>query len=167
MNTRSVPTTTTSPYSSAKAEAVCTRLAETMVLKAPIARVWEALREFKCNELFPTSVKKIHFLEGGSPCTVGSQYQLEWIDGTVATFRVVEVSEIEYCFTIEMIDVTPKQKYTSMLSTIQLKRVTEDNSTFVSWKTLYSSDVTGDVLSARKNLLAGYFKDLRALEKKM
>ena len=147
-----------------KAEAVVSCLLEESVhLKTPVGKVWEALKEFNWEKICPTKVKACKFLTGTS-MQIGSTYKLELNDGATYTFMIVEMSELKRKYTFEMIDCEPKQKFSSMLSTLKCCPVTEDHSVVLNWQTLYSNDVTNDIIKARREVIKSYFADMKKLE---
>ena len=138
-------------------------LEESSVIRAPIGKIWESIKEFNWEKMCPTTVKSCKFLSGNA-LQIGSTYKLVLVDGTSYTFMIVEISEIKRKYTFEMIDCEPKQKFTSMLSTLKLRKVTEDLNTVLIWQTDYSNDVTQDIISARRQVVKSYFKDFKKFE---
>ena len=138
-------------------------LEESCVIRAPIGKMWEMIKEFNWEKMCPTTIKSCKFLTGNS-LQIGSTYKLDLVDGTSYTFMIVEISEIKRKYTLEMIDCEPKQKFTSMLSTLKLRKVTEDLNTVLTWQTDYSNDVTPNIISARRDVVKSYFKDLKKFE---
>jgi hypothetical protein len=138
-------------------------LQESCMLKVPVGKLWDSVKEFKWEKLAPSCIKSLKFTRG-SPMELGAEYEMVMIDGSSYTFRIVELSEVKRKFTVEMIECEPKQKFSSMLSSFKMEKVSDDNSTYLCWQTIYSNDVTQDILKERKNLMKAYFKDLKKLE---
>lgn len=58
---------------------------------------------------------------------------------------VRELSSITHSITFEIIECTPASSVTSTIHTISLKKITNNNSTFIEWITDFSSDATAAV----------------------
>ena len=138
-------------------------LEESCVIRAPIGKIWESIKEFNWEKMCPSKVKSCKFISGNA-LQIGSTYKLDLVDGTSYTFMIVEISEIKRKYTFEMIDCEPKQKFSSMLSTLKLNNVTQDHNTVLTWQTDYSNDVTPDIISARREVIKSYFKDFKKFE---
>src|SRR4051812_17324842 len=122
---------------------------ESCVLKVPVGTVWEGFKEFKFEKMAPSIISASKFLSG-NPCQVGSTYQIEYKDGSMVTYMIVEISELKRCMTVDMIDCKPKQSFSSMLTCLRFCKITEDNTTGMVWKALFSNDVSSDVLKSKK-----------------
>jgi hypothetical protein len=131
---------------------------ESCVLKAPLAQVWEGLKEF--DKVLTSHVKSVKFLNG-SFTEIGSLFEVEYLDGAAWTFRVTEVSEKRRTWSYDLISANSEVGFTSMETTIHLHRVTEDDSTFLTWETDFSNDVNTHVLQDQKFKKLDYFKDLK------
>jgi hypothetical protein len=138
-------------------------LEESTYLRAPIGKIWECIKEFNFEKICPTKIRSCKFLTG-NPMQIGSTYKLEFNDGTTFTFMIVEMSELKRKYTFEMIDCEPKQNFSSMLSTLKCCPVTNDNTTVLTWQTLYSNDVTPDIIRNRKEVIKSYFSDMKKCE---
>jgi hypothetical protein len=136
---------------------------ESTVVSLPVDKVWEYLKSFQFEKVFPTVVKSIRFTSGG-PTEVGSVFQIEFKDGTTFEKRIVEISEVKRRLVWEVISATPESSFSSMLSTVKIYKVTEDNTTFLVWETNYSNDVDTSVLLSEKNRKYENFKDLKKLK---
>ncbi|KND00278.1 uncharacterized protein SPPG_04607 [Spizellomyces punctatus DAOM BR117] len=114
-----------------------TRVQESRVFPHPINVVWNHVRpaDFK----FWTSAVKETQVEGGLPGEVGSQRKVTFKDGTVQRYQIVELSDLAYFITYEMIESNPPIKSSAALHTIKLRKITHDNSTLVEWESDYSS----------------------------
>ncbi|PVU88793.1 hypothetical protein BB561_005688 [Smittium simulii] len=107
------------------------------VINAPLSAVWNKTKDLDFS--FWSAVQSCT-LEANSPQEVGGCRKVTFKDGTVQTFRVIEISEINNSITYELIDSTPAVSFMSVVSTISLNYVTSNNSCFVSWDTTFSSD---------------------------
>lgn len=129
----------------------------------PVETVWSNIKSFQYEKVFPSNVKSLKFVSGG-PCEVGSVFKVEFKDGSVYEKRILEISEVKRKIVWELISASPETSYSSMVSTIKVCKVTEDNTTFVSWVTDFSNDVSTNVVMSDKNLILQDFKDLKKLK---
>jgi hypothetical protein len=135
---------------------------ESCVLGTPIGKVWDALKTFDFAKYLPTSVTTVKFVTG-SANEIGSVFSVEYTDGSVWTFRIVEISESRRVLSYELIDAKPDITFSSLQLTIRLYKVTENNSTFISWESDYSNDVNTHVVQDGKFKKVDAFKDLKKL----
>ena len=135
---------------------------ESCTLNANVGKVWEALKTFDFVKFLPSHVKKSKFLSGG-PNEVGSQFEIEYTDGSVWTNRIIEISENHRSFSYELVSATPQISYSSMQNHITLRKVTFDNTTFVEWVTDFSNDVDSHIVQDNKFKKVDYFKDLKKI----
>jgi len=135
---------------------------ESLLIKAPVGKIWDLFKEFKWEKLCPTKIKSCKFLTG-NPLQIGSTYKLETERGCSFTYMIVELSELKRKFSVELIECEPKENFSSMLTMFKLNRITEDNTTLLTWQTLFSNDVSVDTLNKRKEIVKGYFSDLKRL----
>jgi len=82
----------------------------------------------------------------GAPGEVGSLKKLHYKDGTAQTIRLVELSDLNYFLSFDLIEANPAAQFTSALHTIGLKRITSNNTTFVEWSVDFSSDAGAAVV---------------------
>lgn len=132
------------------------------VLNAPVGKIWDSLKTFDWSKILPSHVLTTKFTSGG-PSEVGSQFEVEYVDGSVWQYRIVEVSELTRSFSYELISASPQTSFTSMLNHVRLHKVTFDDSTFIEWSTDFSNDVDTHVIQDNKFKKNDYFKDLRKL----
>jgi len=129
------------------------------VLQAHVGKVWDGLKTLELNKLLSSHVKSQKFTSGNAN-EVGSQFEVEYTDGSTWTFRVVEISEIHRSISYELVSANPQTTFSSMVNTIKLHKVTFDDSTFVEWSTDFSNDVDSHVIQDNKYKKIDYFKDL-------
>ena len=139
----------------------CHQLAS-CVLNAPVGKIWDGLKSFEWSKILPSHVKSTKFTSGNAS-EVGSQFEVEYVDGSVWHYRIVEVSELTRSFSYELISATPQVSFTSMLNHVRLHKVTFDDTTFVEWTTDFSSDVDTHVIQDNKFKKIDYFTDLKKL----
>jgi hypothetical protein len=135
---------------------------ESVVLPSPAGKVWEALKSFAWEKYLPTSVKSSKFTSGNEH-EVGSIFELEYVDGSVWTYRITDISETRRGLGFELISATPEISFSSMTSFIRIFKVTEDKTTFLQWETDFSNDVNSHTLQDQKYKKLEYFKDLKNL----
>ena len=136
----------------------CTQISSVM-LPSPVGKVYEMLKTMNFSQIFPSVIKSLKFTSG-SPNEVGSMYDVEFQDGHVWTMRMVEISEVKRSFSWEMISASPKTPFSSMLCKMKMSKVTADNTTFLKWKTSFSSDVDAKVLKETCSRRMEEFRDL-------
>ncbi|KAI3647778.1 hypothetical protein MP228_007999 [Amoeboaphelidium protococcarum] len=136
---------------------VVTHVKESAVIAAPYARVWEQVRPLTFKWL--SAVKEVKVVDGNES-QVGSQRKITYVDGTVQTVRVLELSDVENFVTYEVVSSEPAVQVSSAIHTIRLRRVTADDSTFVEWVSDYSSDASQEVIQDSKYKKHEAFTDL-------
>mmetsp|Transcript_4017 Transcript_4017/g.9462 ORF Transcript_4017/g.9462 Transcript_4017/m.9462 type:complete len:187 (+) Transcript_4017:41-601(+) len=137
-----------------------TNVTQSAVIQAPIEKVWELLRplDFK----FLPTVEKVEPEGKGFPATVGTVFSIRYKDSTVQKIKLMGLSDISHTLTYDVIESQPAVKYSSALHTIQLKRVSMGNNTFMTWTTDFSKDAGQDVLQDSKYKKLEAFKSLHA-----
>lgn len=133
---------------------------ESTVLSTPLESVWDKLKSFHFHKFLSTHIKSVKFTNG-SQTEVGSVFDVEYVDGSVWTFRILEISDIRHSISYEVISANPNVGFTSMVTFIKLMKVTEDNSTFISWETDFSNDVNSHIVQDQKFKKLDYFKDFK------
>jgi len=137
-----------------------TRVHETTVLNRPVGIVWEAIKPL--NFAFSSIVQKVD-VEHGHQHEVGSFRKITYKDGTIQKVKVLELSDYRYSVTYELVESEPPTRVLSAIHTITLRRVTENNTTFIEWISDFSSDASQEVIQdSRFKKLEG-FSDLRKL----
>lgn len=133
---------------------------ESCVLCVKVGDVWDSLKTLSWEKVFSSHVKSIKFTSG-SPYEIGSTFEVEYKDGSVWTNRIIELSERRRVIAWELIGATPNISFTSMMVSVKLFEVTENNSTYISWETDYSNDVNAHIVQDGKYKKLDYFKDLK------
>jgi hypothetical protein len=132
------------------------------VLNSPVGKVWEALKSFNWATILPTHVKSLKFLCGGAN-EVGSQFEVVYVDGSVWTFRIIEISENHRSFSYELVSASPETSFSSMQNHVKLCKITYDNTTYVEWSTDFSNDVDSHVVQDNGFKKTEYFKDFKKI----
>ncbi len=135
---------------------------ESCVLGSPIGVVWDAIKTLDFAKYLPSSVTSVKFVTG-SCNELGSVFSLEYLDGSVWTYRIIEISERGRTISYELIDAKPDITFSSLQVTIKLYQVTEDNSTFLMWESDYSNDVNAAIVQDGKFKKLDAFQDLRKI----
>lgn len=133
---------------------------ESTVLNVPLGNAWDLLKSFKFNEFFPTNVQAVKFTSGNAH-EVGSLFQVSYVDGSTWTFRIIEISESRRALSYELVVAEPEISFSSLVNTIRLFKVTDDNSTFALWESFYSNDVNAHTIQDAKFKKLDCFKDLK------
>lgn len=133
---------------------------ESTVINAQVGAVWEALRSFELSKLFPTNIKNVKFTSGNAN-EVGSTFQIEYTDGSVWTYKILEISDSKRVLSYELITAEPEIAFSSLQHTIKVFKVTEDNSTYFAWESDFSNDVNSHILQDTKFKKLDAFKDLK------
>lgn len=92
-------------------------------MNASIDAVWEVLRPLDFAWLSAVKECKV---QNGSAAEVGSQRRVTYADGAVQTVKLVELSDIEYFLTYDVISSEPAVTVTSAVHTLKLRRITFD-----------------------------------------
>ena len=132
-----------------------THVRESRVIQASPDQVWAQIRPLTFP--FSSSVKECKVTEG-TVAEVGSHRRVHYTDGTVQTLKVLEINDLLFQITYELIWSEPAVTVTSAVHTIKLHHVTYDNSSVVEWTSDYSNDATQEVVQDSK------FKKLEAFE---
>jgi len=130
---------------------------ESYHLRAPLEKVWALVRPVNFAYL-PTVVRAD---EGkASLAEVGAHRQVTYKDGTIQTIRVTGISELDFSVSWELELSAPATAFAAQTHTVRLRRVTEGNTTFVEWSTLFSSDASTEVVQDAKYKQADNFAAL-------
>merc|ERR1719245_3037643 len=82
---------------------------------------------------------------------VGSEMTMKYKDKTTQKVRVLGINDLDHSITWEMTESEPAVKFTSVVNTITLRRITtqldgQKGKTFVEWVSDYSNDATAEVI---------------------
>ncbi|KAL7411395.1 hypothetical protein BDY24DRAFT_396647 [Mrakia frigida] len=139
-----------------------TQIVESAVINAPLAATWHAI---KLNSFadFWTALESSKSDENTSAETEVTTFKFK--DGTTQTIKLEEWSALEHKISYSIIASEPALTFTSVVSTITLKKVTSgasENATFVEWSANFSSDADAGVIEdarfKRKEALADLAK---------
>jgi len=127
---------------------MATRAWSSAIVKAPLSKVWNLVRSVDFHYL-PT-VLDAHLEDTATPSQVGGVRSVTYKDKTVQRIRLLELSDVNHTVTWELIESTPAISFLSAMHTVELRSVTVDSSTFISWTTDFSKDAAHEVLTDAK-----------------
>jgi len=137
-----------------------THQTESSVVDKPISKVWEELKLFNFEKLFPTNVKSLKFT-GGNCNDARGVFDLTYSDGSVWSYGILEVSDQKRKISFELIEATPEVSFTSVQHTIKLIKVTAENNTFIEWSSDYTNDVNSHIIQDSKYKKLECFADMK------
>ena len=126
--------------------------------------VWAFLRDFNATPQYVEAVSSSEMLEGTPPDRVGAERRLVLADGAPVRERLVALDDVERSFTYHLLEGPfPLSAY---YSTICVKPVTSDKSSFIEWWSTY--DCAAADATAMDDLLAGtlYGGGLKSLRRR-
>lgn len=111
------------------------RVTRSAIIDAPIARVWEVLRDFNSHTAWHPAIAESQ-IEGGEPADrVGCVRNFTLRDGAHVREQLLSLSDREHRFTYCILDADiPLERY---VATVQLKPVTDGNRTFWHWQSTF------------------------------
>eukprot|EP00466_Bigelowiella_natans_P002791 jgi/Bigna1/52777/estExt_Genewise1Plus.C_110101 len=142
---------------------------ETAIIESSIEKVWKVVRplDFK----FLPDVENVEVLASDgdkkqvTSDSVGGLRKIKYKKST-QTVKILEISDINYSITYDLIMAEPAVGFSSAVYTIKLQRVTENGSTFMSWSTDFSNDASQEILQDNKYKKLEGFGALRTHLKK-
>lgn len=117
-------------------------------------QVWKAIRplDFK----FLPNVASVEIENKESPSAVGAVRKVTYKDSadgktvTMQRIKLLELSDVNYTVTYDLIESTPAVKVMSAIYSLKLSRVSMDNTTYVEWSCDFSSDASQEVIQDAK-----------------
>ncbi|MBM3599596.1 MAG: zinc-binding dehydrogenase [Alphaproteobacteria bacterium] len=111
------------------------RVTRSAIIDAPIARVWEVLRDFNSHWAWHPAVGESH-IENGEPADqVGCVRNFHLKDGNHIREQLLGLSDRDHISTYCILDATlPMRHY---VATVQLKPVTDGDRTFWHWQSTF------------------------------
>ncbi|KAI9140995.1 hypothetical protein BKA69DRAFT_1076619 [Paraphysoderma sedebokerense] len=125
-----------------------TRVNESAHIPASVEQIWSLVRDATFG--WWSIVAKVEVEGGMKPAEVGSVRKVTFKDGTVQRYKLLELSDLEYYVTYDVIESNPAVTYSSAIHTLKLRRVTKDNTTFAEWSADFSGDSSQAVISDAK-----------------
>jgi len=141
------------------------RVYESCILSAPLERVWAAVRPLDFKFLF-AQVKSAKFDDNKARAsTVGSIRTITYKDkdSTQQKIRLAELSDNDHHVTWELVTSQPEITYSGVTHTIRLRKVTQDDATFVEFTSDFAKDASYDVIYDSVYKKHDFFKALGAV----
>eukprot|EP01089_Gocevia_fonbrunei_P007372 TRINITY_DN1846_c0_g1_i1.p1 TRINITY_DN1846_c0_g1~~TRINITY_DN1846_c0_g1_i1.p1 ORF type:complete len:146 (-),score=44.67 TRINITY_DN1846_c0_g1_i1:116-553(-) len=138
-----------------------TRASASAIVAAPIEKVWAELRQFNFPAKLFSTVESVVLEDNAAPTTVGGVRTVTWKSGEIRKQRLLEVSDIERRAVWETVESVPEAEVSATISTISAKRITESNSTLITWESEFSSDVSGQVIVFEQNAYKQNLDDIK------
>jgi len=142
-----------------------TRAFASAVVPASIDKVWAVLRLFTSPSTLFSTVQKVEIEEGASATTVGAVRKITFKNGVVQRQRLLELSDLHFTAGWEVLpneNAEVSSAVSAVITTIQLYRVTENHSTYVSWSADFSADATGQYVVQEQQDYAKNLADIKA-----
>jgi len=117
---------------------------ESFHLRAPLERVWELVKP--CTFAYLPTVESAEPEAKGPLTEVGGHRSVRYKDGTVQKIRITHLSEVDYSVGWELEESAPTPAFSGQSHSVRLRRVTEGNTTFIEWTTVFSSDASQEVI---------------------
>jgi len=133
---------------------------------APLDQVWSILRDFTSAQKLFHTVESVTIEDNLSSTAVGAVRQLKFKNGgVIRRQRLLEVSDVHHRISWEQIPSDKAEGVESVvqavLSTVELHRITENNTTYVSWSADFSADVVGSYVVQEQQDYAANLKDVK------
>jgi len=146
---------------------MATRAFASAVIPAPIDQVWHVLRDFTAPAKLFKTVESVTMEGGAAPTQVGAVRVVKFVvGGVVKRQQLLELSDLHYRIVWETSAPTTGDAVSEVaahITTVQLYRVTENNSTYVSWAADFSSDATGKFVVQEQADYAANLADIKAI----
>lgn len=113
------------------------KVVRSAIIDAPIARVWEVLRDFNSHDQWHAVVERSRIEQGEPSSRVGCVRSFTLQDGTRIREQLLGLSDSEWKSTYCILEATvPLQRY---VATITLKPVTDGDRTFWHWESSFEA----------------------------
>jgi len=133
-----------------------------VIVPVPVEKVWAAVRVFDFPSRLISTVASAELEDGARPTEVGAVRTLKWADGSSLTQRLLELSDIERRAVWENIHSEPISEVSATITTLQAHRVTESNSTLLTWSAEFSADTKGDFVQFQQKAFAENLQEIKA-----
>ncbi|KAJ3095403.1 hypothetical protein HDU97_006985 [Phlyctochytrium planicorne] len=133
------------------------RVTESRVFDAPLEKVWKLLRPVTFSFWHAVQSSEV---EGGVD-SVGSIRKVTFKDGAVQKFRILELSDLDFSVTYEVIESNPPALTLAAYHTLRVRPVTHTNGAFVEFVSEFAAgDKTLAVLEDAKYKRREVLEDL-------
>ena len=140
-----------------------THLVASAVFPQRLEKVWAIIRNFDFPaKLFDGVECKMD--NGAKPTEVGATRTTKWKGDNheqTEVHRLLEVSDLHHCIRWELINSSVDTEVSAYLSKLSLVRITEDDSTLVSWSADFSADVKSSFLKFHNKSFNENLKEMR------
>lgn len=123
--------------------------------------VWSVLRDFT----FPASsfegVESCEMVGGVSPFSVGAVRHVRWCSGEEQRHRLLLLSDMHRTISWEVVWSNHPTEFSACISTLTCRRITESNSTLISWESDFSADAAPEVITFYTQAHQQNLSDLR------
>eukprot|EP00656_Telonema_subtile_P010722 TRINITY_DN15206_c0_g1_i2.p1 TRINITY_DN15206_c0_g1~~TRINITY_DN15206_c0_g1_i2.p1 ORF type:complete len:335 (-),score=81.00 TRINITY_DN15206_c0_g1_i2:225-1229(-) len=125
-----------------------THIYESAIIPAAVDDVWEAIRsmDFAYND----QIEGGELVHGDSVNEVGAVHKIHFKDGSYWMVQIMELSDLNRRLTLDLIERSDGVQVSSCVHEICLKRVAQDNSTFVQYSVEFSNDADYQVCEDAK-----------------
>lgn len=145
-----------------KESTMSTQVKVSAVVNAPVENVWKELRDFTFPARLISTVESAELLDGAQGTAVGGARKLKWKSGESATQVLLELSDIERRAVWETTLAEPDTEVAATISTLHALRITENNSTLLTWSAEFSADVTPDFIKFQHKALQDNLAEIKA-----
>ncbi|GAA5834084.1 hypothetical protein JCM3766R1_004453 [Sporobolomyces carnicolor] len=122
---------------------------ESAVIKAPLAKVWHLIKLQDFSKWWTSALASSQLADKGVS-SEADVFTWKFKDGTQLDVKQEEHSSIRHSVTYSVITSEPALSFSSVLSTITLHSVTTDDTTFIEWTGVFSSDADASVIEDGK-----------------
>ncbi|GAA5926507.1 uncharacterized protein JCM15063_000295 [Sporobolomyces koalae] len=137
---------------------------QSAVIQAPLAKVWHLVKLQDFAKWW--SALESSQLADKGVSSEADVFTWKFKDGTSVQVKQEEHSSLRHSITYSVITAEPALSFSSVLSTITLYSVTADDTTFIEWSGVFSSDADASVVEdgkyKRKEALADLAKAVQA-----
>ena len=131
------------------------KVKRSVVIDAPIERVWRAVRRFDGVAAWNPGVTAA-IMESGAPTEIGSVRKLDIVDGTVFRETLLALSDLERFYTYDIIE--SPLACENYVATHRFVEITEGNRTLGIWQGEFDCD-PADAAELEKIVGDGIYRD--------
>jgi hypothetical protein len=136
---------------------------ESAIIDLPVEDVWKVIRPLDFS--FNPDVVSAKTEGKDGPTDVGSVRNVIYKDKTSQMIKLVELSDGNRRVSWDLISSSPPNHVMSASYTVQLRKVSASNSTYISWSVDFSNDSTAEVYSDAVYKAKDNFKHLKKVVK--
>lgn len=137
---------------------VATINTESCVIRAPVDKVWGLIRSGDFASWWGICASSTC---EGALLSLGATHILTFVDGTVWTVAISEISDIKKTLSFELISSEPASTVSAAIHTVTVQKVTKDDTTFLSFESQFSAEgTTAEAVADSKYKKLELFDDL-------